>query len=121
MRDLPTGPELRALADEWAAKVHTLSPDEQPVALAMIERCRAIAEREAAAGDAALVPMRAALAALYDRGGDADLARLAADIRAGKFDARGLARQRVRELLWSLTLQKLREGNPRFLAAHGID
>jgi len=122
MRDLPTGSELRVLAEEWAAKIDAIPPEERAVALAMIKRCRAISDREEAAGEAALAPIRAALAVLYD--GDessAALARLAADIRGGKFDAPDDARERVRAVLHALTLQKLREGNPRFLAAHGIE
>ncbi|HUN48482.1 MAG TPA: DUF6285 domain-containing protein [Stellaceae bacterium] len=122
MRDLPTGPELRALAEEWAARIDEIPPEERALARAMIGRCHAIADREAAAGEAALEPIRAALSALY--GGDESgnlLARLAADIRVGKFDLPGAARDRVRALLQLLTLQKLREANPRYLAAHGIE
>jgi len=122
MRDLPAGPELRALAEEWAARIDEILPEERAVARAMIERCRAIADREQAAGETALAPIRAALAALYggEQGGD-PLTRLAADIRAGRFDAPGEARERVQALLKALTLLKLREANPRFLAAHGIE
>ena len=118
MRDLPTGPELAALAEEWAAPSGSLAPGERALGLRMIERCRAIAAREAKFGDAALAPMRAALAGLYGAGDPAvQFARLADDIRAGRFDA-GAKRAEVRALLWALTRQKLRESNPRFLAAH---
>ena len=121
MRDLPTGPELLALAEEWAAKLETVPPEERMLARAMIERCRSIAAREAAAGGAALAPIRQMLTELYGADSDGYLARLASDIRAGKFDARGPARQRMHAMLYALTLQKLREANPRFLAAHGIE
>jgi len=122
MRDLPTGPELAMLADEWAAKIDAVPPEDRALVVAMIERCRAIAAREAAAGEAALAPMRRALTELYGAEENTrHLARLAADIRAGKFDAPGPARQQVHALLHALTLQKLREANPRFLAAHGIE
>lgn len=122
MRDLPTGPELLALAAEWAAKLDTVPPEERALALAMIDRCRAIAAREAAAGEAALAPIRQMLIDLYGDAESADhLARLARDIRAGKFDAPGSSRRQVQTLLLALTLQKLREANPRFLAAHGIE
>lgn len=122
MRDLPTGPELAALAEEWAAKLDTVPTEERALARAMIDRCRSIAAREVAAGEAALVPIREMLIELYGVAeSNGHLARLASDIRAGKFDAPGPARQRVHALLHALTLQKLREANPRFLAAHGID
>lgn len=122
MRDLPTGPELAALAEEWAAKIDTVPPEERALARAMIERCRSIAAREAAAGETPLAPIRRVLIELYGAvESAAHLARLAGDIRVGKFDAPGAARQQVHALLHALTLQKLREANPRFLAAHGIE
>lgn len=121
MRDLPTGPELMALADEWAAKVDTVPPEERALTLAMIERCRAIAIREAAAGEAAMTPIRRELGALYGGGDVPAFARLTAEIRAGRLDKPGAERARVRALLWALTLQKLRESNLRFLTAHGIE
>ncbi len=121
MRDLPTGPELAALADEWAAKVDSVAPEERALILAMIERCRAIAAREAAAGEVALAPIHRVLVELYGIEDSRHLARLAEDIRSGKFDAAGTARERVHALLQALTVQKLREANPRFLAAHEIE
>jgi hypothetical protein len=122
MRDLPTGPELLALAEEWVAKIDTVPLEERGLALAMIERCRAIAAREAVAGEAALAPIRQMLIDLYGGSESADhLARLARDIRAGKFDASDSARRQVHALLQALTLQKLREANPRFLTAHGLE
>lgn len=122
MRDLPAGPELAALAEEWATKLDTVPMEERALARAMIERCRSIAAREAAAGEAALAPVRQMLIELYGAADGAEhLARLASDIRAGKFDAPGPARRRVHALLRALTQQKLREANPRFLAAHGIE
>lgn len=118
MRDLPAGSELAALAEAWAARIGSLPPGEQALVHRMIERCRAIAAREAEYGDGALAPVRAALAGLYGAGDPASqFARLADDIRAGRFDA-GAKRADVRALLRALTRQKLRESNPRFLAAH---
>ena len=122
MRDLPSGPELESLAREWEERgIDGLPPKERATAAAMIERCRAIARREAAAGTDALAPIRAALAALYVGDQSKHFAQLAAEIRSGALDAPSARRDRVLALLWSLTLQKLRETNPRFLAAHGYD
>lgn len=73
---------------------------------ALAARFRAIAARERAAG---LAPYEAIAAELGQ-----DLAELAADIRRGRFDAPGLAQQRLVRLLWRLALQKLRENNPAF-------
>ena len=120
MRDLPTGPALKALADYWEAReLPTLPAEERPLAERMIRRCRAIARREAESGEAALAPMEQALNALYGAGGAAaQLKRLTTDIRAGRYDPPGPLREQVHALLWMLTRQKLRESNPRFLAAH---
>jgi hypothetical protein len=122
MRDLPSGPQLESLAREWEERgIDELLPRERAAAAAMIERCHAIARREAAAGEAALDPIRAALAVLYGGDPSEHLARLAGEIRSGALDAPGERRDRALALLWALTLQKLRESNPRFLAAHGYD
>ncbi|MGE5203387.1 MAG: DUF6285 domain-containing protein [Acidobacteriota bacterium] len=124
MRDLPTGPQLEALAREWEAfDLDCIQADERGAVTAMIERCHAIARREAAAGEAAMGPVRGALALLYPEVGDPaeSLARLAHEIRSGGLDARNDRRRRAVAALTALTLQKLRESNPRFLAAHGID
>ena len=124
MRDLPTGPQLQCLAREWEEKgIDGLPSRERTAVAAMIERCRSIAHREAAAGEAALAHIRADLAALYGQGGDpaAQFAQLAEEIRSGALDTAGARRNRAAALLWALTLQKLRESNPRFLAAHGYD
>lgn len=43
--------------------------------------------------------------------------RLVAEIRAGAGDAPGAARMALRRLLWAMTVQKLAESNPGYLAA----
>lgn len=120
MRDLPTGPALKALAEDWEAReLPSLPAEERPVGERMIRRCHAIARREAEFGEAALSPMKEALNALYGAGdAAAQLKRLTTDIRAGRYDPPGPLREQVHALLWMLTRQKLRESNPRFLAAH---
>ena len=107
MRDRPSGIELVTLADGIG--------DED----ALAARCRAIAAREAAAGDAAFASIRAALRARYGvREDGALLTDLASEIAAGVFDAEGAARDWARDVLWAITRQKLRESNPEFLKAN---
>jgi hypothetical protein len=107
MRDRPTGSELAMLAQGTG--------DEDPLA----ERCRAIAAREADAGDAAFASARAALEARYGKGEDgALLRRLAGDIAAGVFEAVGAERDWALDVLWAITRQKLNESNPAFLAVN---
>jgi hypothetical protein len=109
MQDRPDGVTLRALADAAVER------GEDP---ALIARALAIAEREAASGTGPVEAIRARLARRY---GDAPietlLARLAAEIRAGAFDAKGAAQTELRRLLWDITLLKLAESNPEYLTA----
>ena len=109
MRDRPDGATLRALA--WAAA----AAGEEPT---LVERALAIAAREEAAGAAAGAALHEALSLRYG-GGDLEmlLRRLAAEIRAGAFDAPSPERTAVRQLLWAMTRQKLAESNPDYLAA----
>jgi len=48
------------------------------------------------------------------------LARLAADLRTGAFESCTARAAAARAILWRLTIVKLREGNPLFLAANGF-
>jgi hypothetical protein len=108
MRDRPTAGELLALAAAACGN------DGSEAALAA--RCRAIAAREAEQGDSGFAAIRAELAALYGEQEDgALLTCLAAQLRDGIHDAPGDLRDRVRDLLWRLTVAKLRESNPDFL------
>lgn len=109
MRDQPDGRALLALAQEAKRR------GEDP---ALVARAMAIAAREAAAGPAPVEAIRARLARRYGVAGiEALLARLAADIRVGVFDAPGPEREEVLRLLWEITVTKLRESNPEYLAA----
>ncbi|HEV2548312.1 MAG TPA: DUF6285 domain-containing protein [Stellaceae bacterium] len=111
MRDRPDGATLVKMAAARAAHEDR----------SLIERARAIAAREQAAGEAPLEACRGALVALYGEGElEALLRRLAADIRAGLFDAPGVRREAVHRLLWSMTRQKLAESNPDYLRDAGI-
>jgi hypothetical protein len=121
MRDRPEAPVLAALADALAAMAPDLR-EERRVEPALLARARAIAERERAAGDAPVAACHRALIALLGEGGfDALFQRLAQQIRAGAYDAAGAERDRVLQLLWAVTLQKLRESNPDYLAASGVE
>ncbi|MGH8735124.1 MAG: hypothetical protein ACREVB_15680, partial [Burkholderiales bacterium] len=48
------------------------------------------------------------------------LRRLAADLRIGAFEQCASRGNAARAILWRLTMLKLREGNPGFLAANGF-
>jgi Domain of unknown function (DUF6285) len=105
MRDPPDTAQLLALAAAAPAS-------ERPLA----ERVRAIAARERRYGDSEYDAIAAALGRLYGAGTGADLLRrLAADIRAGRFDAPGPARAMVASALRAHVAQRLRESNPAFL------
>jgi hypothetical protein len=109
MRDRPNGSTLVDLAREASAG----GPDSELVARAL-----AIAEREAHAGQAPPEECRAALLRRYGEGDVEELLRrFADDIRAGVFDASSPARGAALRLLWAITLQKLGESNPEYLAA----
>jgi hypothetical protein len=95
MRDLPAISTLLALAAE---------SDDIP----LVARCRAIAAREHAAGDTAYDALRARLQAWVGEGSEG-LARLAAEIRAGRQDG-----EAVRAWLWDYCLLRLAENNPGF-------
>ncbi len=48
------------------------------------------------------------------------LRRFAADLRNGAFETSPSRASAARAILWRLTIEKLREGNPHFLAANGL-
>jgi hypothetical protein len=109
MRDPPDSAFLLALAREAQA------PGDE---FELAARARAIAERERAAGDAPVERLRRALAERYGEGGiDGLLCRLAGEIRAGAADVPGPTRAALRPVLWAMTVQKLAESNPDYLAA----
>ncbi|HEY1797859.1 MAG TPA: DUF6285 domain-containing protein [Stellaceae bacterium] len=120
MRDLPTGLDLLALARRLLLdEILPLLPEERRPDLRLAATSMAIAAREAANGEAPLAEIGAMLEELY--GEPADPARLAGDLRKGAFETSGSRETAARAILWRLTILKLREGNPQFLAAHGIE
>lgn len=109
MRDRPDADLLATLARDAAKRGESAD---------LVARARAIAARERAAGDAPVERFRRALAKRYGEGGiDLLLRRLVAEIRAGAADAPGPEQAALRHLLWAMTVQKLAESNPDYLAA----
>jgi aminoglycoside phosphotransferase (APT) family kinase protein len=122
MRDLPTCAELLALGrDSLLDELLPLLPPERERQARLIATAMAIAAREAAAGDRPIREIRERLTAFYDEGDPAELLRrLTADLRVGAFEACEARARAARAILWRLTILKLREGNPQFLAANGF-
>ena len=124
MRDLPSGAALSALGRDLIDQLLPLLPPERHRELRLVATAMAIAEREAIAGDA---PRRDILGLLTEFYGcsehgpdDALLRRFAAELRAGAFESCGTRERDARAILWRLTIMKLREGNPLFLAQNGV-
>ena len=120
MRDLPSGTALLALAhDVLLHELLPLLPEERRTDALLVARCIAIAEREAKTGTNPGHELRV----LYDTGTDSDklLHRFARELRIGAFENSPDREVRARAILWRLTVAKLRQSNPEFLAANGID
>jgi hypothetical protein len=124
MRDRPTGADLLAIARRvLREELLPLLPEEKRYDGLMVANAIAIAARQMAAGDGPAAEERARLAALL--GAEGDMAGLAAElarrIRRGDYDPGRPGRQDVRAFLWKATVGKLRESNPKALAAEGIE
>jgi hypothetical protein len=124
VRDLPTGPALLALArDVLLNELLPLLPPTAHLEARLVANSMAIAEREALAGAAPAQEILHELEEIYgegDEGGQGLIWRFARDLRAGAFEE-GEPRERyAREILWRLTIAKLRDANPRFLNANGF-
>jgi hypothetical protein len=125
MRDVPTGPELLALArDVLLNELLPLLPEQHRLDARLVANSMAIAEREAVIGASPtqqhILREVEAVCGTAEGEGDA-LARLALDLRAGAFESCAPRDRRARAILWRLTIFKLRQANPRFLAANGFD
>jgi len=135
MRERPTGLELLETArDALLRDVLGALPAEHRYTALMISNAMAIAARESAAGERPLARELARLCSLYKEttppisGHDAlerELAlrnaRLARDIRAGRYDRQDSVRQTVWDHLLETTREKLRESNPKYLKAAGLE
>ena len=127
MRDRPSAADLLAIAREvLRAKLLGEVPAALRFDALMIANAMANAEREAAAGEAPLLAERARLARHYgERQGTEPLQeallrlnrRLAADIRAGRLDGNA----EIERHLLATAVDAVRESNPKYLAARGID
>ena len=119
MREQPTGAELLAIAREVLRKeLLPLLPKDRQYDALMIANAMGIAERQLREGEAPAQVEAAQLGALLQAQGDlATLSRqLACEIRSGLLDE-SLPAQ---DLLWRMTLQRVRESAPRALAAYGL-
>ena len=130
MRDEPNALSLLEIARETLlGELVPLLPAERRYDALMVAGALAAAAREIEAGDAPLREELRDLAELLGQApGEGPLgeellrlsARLVADIRAGTFDQPGTARARLVQHLKAATIRKLREVNPKYLAAEGF-
>jgi hypothetical protein len=127
MPDLPTGQTLLGLArDVLLNDLMPLLPEEARLDARLVANSMAIAEREAETADDLRKTITRELEELYDsraRGEELKdlLRRFARDLRFGTFSSSEPLERRAREILWQLTIAKLRRANPRFLAANGFN
>jgi hypothetical protein len=118
MHDLPEIRDLLALARELLLdELLPLLPPERHRDAHLIATSMSIAAREAAADDWQAA-IKGLLREIYGR--ETSLARFAADLRNGAFETSPSREKATRAILWRLTIAKLREGNPHFLAANGF-
>jgi len=124
VRDLPTGPALLALArDVLLNELLPLLPPTAHLQARLVANSMAIAEREALSGAAPAQGILPELEELYVEGGEGEqglMRRFARDLRIGTFEAGEPRERHAREILWRLTIAKLRNANPRFLNANGF-
>ena len=128
MRNRPYGHELLGIAaTTFRDELLPALPEDRKYLAMMRLNALGIAERQLGTGDDAQLAEVAALEALLGVPTDADAslnARLAAlnrvlaqRIRKGALDDDRAAQQ----LLWAITLQKVRESSPRYLKAEGLE
>jgi aminoglycoside phosphotransferase (APT) family kinase protein len=125
MRDLPSGRELAELGRRLLIEdVLPLLPPERHRDLHFVATAIAIADREASAGQSPTHDILDRLAGFYDdpkQAGQGLLRRFALDLRNGAFETCPSQESAARAILWRLTIARLREANPQFLAANGFD
>jgi hypothetical protein len=131
MEDLPASRDLLALARELLLdELAPLLPPERRRDAHLAATVMAIAARERE-GEGWQEETAADLARFYAEAGPHPAQRLegegqrllqsfAADLRNGAFETSPSRASAARAILWRLTMCKLREGNPHFLAANGF-
>jgi hypothetical protein len=120
MRDLPASRDLLALARELLLdELLPLLPPERERDARLIATSIAIAAREAA-GEGWQEEIGKLLGDFYGASEPDLVRRFAADLRNGAFETSPSRENAARAILWLLTIEKLREGNPHFLAANGF-
>jgi len=138
LRDLPSGLELAELGRRLLLEELTpLLPPERHREAHLVATAIAIEARESASGD---IPAFEILIQLTELNGESEpgrsrpqegrrdilgplvelLGRFARDLRNGAFETSPSREEAARAILWRLTIARLREANPQFLAAHGI-
>jgi Domain of unknown function (DUF6285) len=126
MHDLPTGPSLLALARVLLLNdLMPLLPEEVRLDARLVANSMAIAQREGEAADDLRRMLARELEKLYEcreKSMEAPdpLRRFAQDLRVGAFENSEPQEPKAREILWAVTISKLRQANPRFLAANGF-
>jgi hypothetical protein len=133
MRDLPDSLDLLALGRELLLdELLPLLPAERRRDVHLIATVMAIVAREAKGEGGWQQEVAGLLGEFYgDRGTAAEpeaeefdgvlLRRLAQDLRNGAFETSPSRAAAARAILWRLTIAKLREGNPHFLAENGFN
>lgn len=119
MREHPNGAELLAMAREvLRQELLPLLPKDKQYDALMIANAMGIAERQLQQGDRPEHHERDALAHLLHMQGDVAALNMmfARKIRKGSMDDNAEAQQ----LLWNMTVQRVRESAPKALAAYGI-
>jgi aminoglycoside phosphotransferase (APT) family kinase protein len=123
MRDLPTSGDLLALARELLLDELTplLPPERRRDAhLAAAVMAIAAREQEDEGWQGEVADLLRDFYAECKRLDASIVSRFAADLRNGAFETSPSRAAAARAILWRLTIGKLREGNPRFLAANGF-
>jgi aminoglycoside phosphotransferase (APT) family kinase protein len=121
--------ELRLVSTAMAIAEREAVAGDAP-ARDILERLRAFYEASPRIADVAAAPHPGPLPASGEREEPAPQAwegeglnalhRLAADLRVGAFDACAMRGRAARAILWRMTMMKLREGNPHYLAQNGF-
>jgi hypothetical protein len=150
MHDLSSVPALLALArDVLVSELMPLLPEERRADALLVAESMTIAERAAEGGGEPMQTISGELETLYrhalthpalragsplsrtagegaerseaGEGAVALLRRFADDCRNGAFESSEPLDRAARAILWRLTIARLRQSNPNFLAANGFD